>query len=130
MNERVKNLIVSALRSGDYKRCTGQLTKDGCFCFNGLILDLYRKDTGDGEWGYHEPSEAIGLIHKDNTCSGLIMQPSVINWLGCKVRGSDLLIDEDGMRYWLINDRRTMTFDIIANKVANYGLNTVAFNDR
>lgn len=127
MNERVKNLIVEALTNGSYKRCTGELTKDDCFCFNGLILDLYRKDTGDGEWRFHEECGVFGLVHKDDTCSGLIMQPSVINWLGCQVKGGDVLRDENGAKFWLLNDRRDMTFKKLADKVAKYGISTVSF---
>jgi hypothetical protein len=122
MNERVKNLIVDALRSGDYKRCTGHLTKDGCFCVNGLILELYRQDTGDGKWDFHDSEKIYGLIHNDGKISGLVMQPCIIDWLGFKVDDVVVLEDENKLKYWFFNDRRDTTFDIMANKIEKYGV--------
>lgn len=41
MKQDIKGKLVAALRSGDYKQGKIWLMKDGCYCVNGVLCDLY-----------------------------------------------------------------------------------------
>lgn len=56
MNADVKELWVNALRSGEYEQGEGNLRvrlDNGSyeFCCLGVLCDIYRKETGEGDWG-------------------------------------------------------------------------------
>lgn len=55
MNKEVLDLWLTALRSGEYKQCFGQLRSGDSFCVLGVLCDLHQKNTGEGEW-YFSPS--------------------------------------------------------------------------
>lgn len=101
MDKRVQKLIVDALRSGHYKQTTG-ICKDfnGCFCFNGVVLDVYRLDTGDGKW-----SEG-SLIHNDGNDSDACFSPQVLKWLfpELDITHAGVIVDEFNNSYWKLND--------------------------
>ena len=101
MNKRVKQLWLEALRSGEYDQTVGRLQRtdaDGHpegFCCLGVLCDLYRKETGRGEWdedGYFvldgdaevgAPQDEVawwaGIWENEN--SGVITQPYVeVDW--------------------------------------------------
>jgi hypothetical protein len=48
--ERRIRLWASALRSGRYQQATGALRKDDGFCCLGVACEVYRLETGRGEW--------------------------------------------------------------------------------
>jgi hypothetical protein len=51
MNQEIKKLWIDALTSGDYQQGRLRLrTVDGRYCCLGVLCDLYRKETGHGEW--------------------------------------------------------------------------------
>lgn len=51
MKEDVKDLVVSALRSGEYKQGKGVLRHYDCHCVLGVFCDLYIKhNPGKAEW--------------------------------------------------------------------------------
>lgn len=50
MNQEIKAKWVAALRSGEYEQGTSHLNKDDKFCCLGVLCDIYRKETGEGEW--------------------------------------------------------------------------------
>ena len=47
--ERV-NAFIAALKSGNYKKITGQLKKDDSFCAWGLGAEIYRQRTKNGHY--------------------------------------------------------------------------------
>jgi hypothetical protein len=49
MNERIKNIWVSALLSGTYKQGKAWLKDGDSFCCLGVLCDLHSKETGT-EW--------------------------------------------------------------------------------
>jgi hypothetical protein len=51
MKLEVKEKLIKALRSGEYKQTTGQLKDNDCFCVNGVLCDIAAKD-GIGNWNY------------------------------------------------------------------------------
>ncbi len=83
MNPAVKALWVAALRSGDYKQCTGLLTDGNCgFCCLGVLCDVAVK-----EGVIPAPSKANnGLIHygDDIEKSVATLPRTVINWAGLR----------------------------------------------
>lgn len=118
MNERVKNLIVDALRNGNYKQTFGVCHSKNCFCFTGLVLDLYRKDTGDGEWRNDV------FYHSDGTYSSTQVQSQVWKWLGIEDNIPDYGLAfsyENKERYWSDNDNG-VTFDRLAKTVEKHGI--------
>ena len=87
MDQRVKELWLKALRSGEYDQSTHQLktvTMDGFgYCCLGVLCDLYIKDTGNGKWDY------VGLngwIVDDDEAGSLSSDveliPTVAQWAG------------------------------------------------
>ena len=50
MNPRIKQLWVDALKSGEYQQTIGALRKDNSYCALGVLIDVYHKETGNGEW--------------------------------------------------------------------------------
>lgn len=51
MNRNTKKLIktwIDALRSGEYKQCRGVLIYNGCFCANGVLLNIIDKKAWNG----------------------------------------------------------------------------------
>lgn len=70
MNKRVKELWLTALRSGEYPQCQGQLKDDDGYCCLGVLTDLYLKETNQ-EWEYnkeiscYQHEEFFGVLNKD-----------------------------------------------------------------
>lgn len=58
MKADIKDKWLNALRSGDYKQCTGRLHKGEGFCCLGVLTDLYAKEKGL-EW--HDSSMTAAL---------------------------------------------------------------------
>jgi hypothetical protein len=50
MNQEIKEKWIAALRSGEYNQTTGKLKTSSGYCCAGVLCDLYRKETGNGEW--------------------------------------------------------------------------------
>lgn len=51
MNPEVKAKWVAALESGEFQQGQGQLrTMAGEFCCLGVLCEMYRRETGSGEW--------------------------------------------------------------------------------
>ncbi len=51
MNADIKAKWLEALRSGEYQQGRRQLRKGDTYCCLGVLCDLHRKETGEGEWG-------------------------------------------------------------------------------
>ena len=49
VKKRIK-LLVEALRSGEYKQARDALRVGNRYCCLGVACDVYRKETGSGEW--------------------------------------------------------------------------------
>jgi len=110
MNKRVKRIWIKALRSGRYKQTRNALRYNGGFCCLGVLCDLYRKDTGDGEWDYSS------FIDSTGASSTVIPPRRVQRWAGLEdgnpLLGRELVATE-------LNDRgRSFTF--IADRIEKY----------
>lgn len=81
MNPEVKAKWLAALRSGEYQQTTWQLKSDcgSAYCCLGVATDLFRKETGEGEW-IEEYGMAKFKIH-DVSEAG-VLSPVVRQWAG------------------------------------------------
>lgn len=50
MNPEIKTKWVAALRSGEFKQGRKQLRRGDNFCCLGVLCELYRRETGNGDW--------------------------------------------------------------------------------
>lgn len=86
MNANAKKWV-AALRSGDFDQTTGVLHDEAGYCCLGVACELYRRETGQGEW----ESEVDEGFHRDTL--RFLGEPSTLpnkvrEWLG--------LTDESG----------------------------------
>lgn len=49
MKPEIKQKWITALRDGSYKKITGFIRKNDCFCAQGVLCDIYSKEKGI-EW--------------------------------------------------------------------------------
>lgn len=77
MKQEVKELWVKALRGGEYTQGRMQLRKDSTYCCLGVLCDLYRKETGQGQW-------AEGGFNLGEERSYSYLPGEVVNWSGMK----------------------------------------------
>lgn len=80
MNKEVKENWVTALTSGEYEQGAGHLrTPDNKYCCLGVLTELYRKETGKGEWTkdfeFCDISEGGA-----NNISGIFLTDGVVKW--------------------------------------------------
>ena len=108
MNKQVKDKLVKALRSGDYKQTTGKLRDEGeGHCCLGVLCDLHSKETGTpwGEDGYYLKTDSW-------------LPDKVVVWSGLARSGG--LVDRI-----MINGRMMPTL-IALNDDAKYSFNQIA----
>lgn len=86
------DLLVAALRSGDFKQTTGVLRNGDSFCCLGVACEIYRQNTGQGEWGHNE----IFVDHTGDK-SFATMPAGVVEWFGAKDFNPNTSIELDGM---------------------------------
>ena len=70
MKSEIKKLWVEALRSGEYQQCKGVLHDSNGYCCLGVLTELYRKTTGDGEWVNSKDNIAPFFLFKNLTPTG------------------------------------------------------------
>lgn len=80
MKPEIKQKWIEALLSGEYKQANGVLRKDTNFCCLGVLCDLYRKDTGKGQWELGDNSSFYFVcdIFRDDSVLPLKVQ----DWAG------------------------------------------------
>lgn len=113
MKERVKDLWVEALLSGDYDQGRGYLRSDKGFCCLGVLCDLAVEE-GVGTWGKPGDVEvttdrtARAFEPKDSESSAWDLPPAVLEWAGIKTK-TGLIFDTSLADE---NDRGASFFDI------------------
>lgn len=126
-----KELWTGALRSGDYEQGQEALRvaggeEDGSadtYCCLGVACEVYRKETGEGEWVKREDGFWVFRVggpddhgYYDQSWSGL--PHKVAEWYG--VRQSELTVDfNDDRRNSLtnLNDNEGQSFEQIADLI-------------
>jgi hypothetical protein len=87
-----KRTIIERLKYGEDQKTTAQLrTSDGCFCFQGIIVDEHLKDTG-GEW-----IDGFAIISPDTG-------REVSAWIPNTIRDWSGFTDKELCRYTSLND--------------------------
>jgi len=77
--ERVKKLV-DALRSGEIKQTRGALNVEGRMCCLGVACEVFRRETGQGEWKNSMGCNGFGIGTTEyNT---FLLPPSVREWFG------------------------------------------------
>jgi hypothetical protein len=90
MNPEIKQKWVAALRSGDYEQGKRRLYEDGLYCYLGVLCDVYRKETGDGEFrpGLHNSWSFVARHDID----GATLPYAVSDWAVISFQGDDVEI--------------------------------------
>lgn len=57
MNQQVLDSLIAALKSGKYEKCERALRSGNRYCTEGVLCDLYRKETGKTRWRKIEGSD-------------------------------------------------------------------------
>ena len=104
MNKEVKEKWLKALRSGEYKQASGQLTIDGNFCCLGVLCDIHSKEF---KIKWHE-GVYLGA-------SG-VLPDSVMNWAGLT---NDIVPYEGKYSSLMMANDRGYSFEEIANIIEN-----------
>ena len=112
MNPRVKQLWIEALTSGDYEQSAGYLKRDDKFCALGVLVDLYRDQTHDGEWVFSHVDPDGRVVSVFETQHGRVISQLPIHvkqWAG-------LYQYQNQMRkLTFLNDMQLRSFEEIAD---------------
>lgn len=113
MKPEIKTKWVAALRSGEYKQGTRQLSwGDGSFCCLGVLTDLAVKE-GVGEWGEHGTDKDGEFDPCDAT-----LPPEVGEWAG--VDGDPAVVGTQinrPIQLWRLNDHHNRSFTELADLI-------------
>ena len=105
MNPKVKELWLTALRSGDYTQGKGRLRTGDSFDPLGVLCDLYSKD----QWSLVEGSyEYLGATH--------LLPAAVVEWAGLDERNPM----PGGISLSALCDKRGFSFDEIASVIEKW----------
>jgi hypothetical protein len=108
----IKEKWVTALRSGEYPRGIERLhTADGGYCCLGVLCELYRQDTGNGEW-IKTPPGFYTFFGQPS-----FLPDNVSDWLGVDaddIKNMDLVSKND------LNQGHAYSFHDIADIIENY----------
>lgn len=86
-----QDLLIAALRSGEYSQCEGRLKKSNSFCCLGVASDIYAKETGKADWVTEDGSYEIFAVNGvrwnfQGSIDGLLSSSNLINdvkdWFG------------------------------------------------
>ena len=81
MNAEIKQLWVDALRSGDYTQGQGGLKTATGYCCLGVLCELHRIHTGQGEWiGQGEYANRIYRSNSEEV--SIFLGEEVYSWAG------------------------------------------------
>lgn len=97
---KIKEKIVAALRSGEYKQAFRKMKVDDCFCVEGVIADLYQKS-----------------VEKPYNFNRIFADADVWEWATGEVTGCGPIYDYCGVNRSLLdlNDGIRLSFEQIAD---------------
>ena len=110
--KEARQVLINALRSGEYKQAQGVLKQNDRFCCLGVACDVYRKITGEGEWKVFQHEYYEGFI-LDNEREPGILPRKVADFFGF-IHRDGRLNEENSLAH--LNDIGC-TFDYIANVI-------------
>lgn len=83
MKEAVAKIWSKGLESGEFKRTKYALRSGDCYCPLGVLCEIYRKETGGGEWLLQATEERFEFMtYADSESSCTILPPLVREWAG------------------------------------------------
>lgn len=106
--------LIEALRSGDYKQ--GRLSlrdTDDKFCCLGVACDVFRKETGVGEWEKDFRGGDTYRFNASGSISGVGLPRRVQEYFGFK--NLEGWIEHKSISLMYMNDWERLTFEEIAN---------------
>jgi hypothetical protein len=113
MSPDVKKLWIDALLSGEFEQGKHTLqTTDGKYCCLGVLCEVYRRETGRGEWKSHA-SPCGAYFEVDGHKGRGVLPDPVMAWAG--LREENPVIDDVTLARW--NDSRDASFKGIANLI-------------
>jgi hypothetical protein len=108
MNKNAAKKWVEALRSGKYAQARNILRDDDTFCCLGVLCEVYREETGAGQWQEGFGAACFVAAVGDRVLG--IAPPAVERWAG--------LVDADEQRrYAYLNDQKRFSFAQIADAI-------------
>jgi len=117
MQENVEKWV-EALESGEFEQTQVSLKDEDGYCCLGVACDIYRRETGDGEWVWDEDFNSYAFVTEEDRPNAAVLPESVRKWLGASsaaVRiGSWSAID--------MNDELGYDFKGIAARVREEGI--------
>lgn len=91
--ERV-GLLANALRSGEFLQGIGRLRREGCHCAEGVACEVYRRETGDGEWQRSPGGGGDWYLTPDGIVANRAATPArVRDWYGFEGPGVVVRLD-------------------------------------
>ena len=110
----VKQSLARALRLGGYAQTRDFLKRKNRFCALGVLCELYRLNTGDGEWvgpfeGKNNVQDAYCYQTDNGEWSTELPSQTILQWAG--------ITEDFAMRIYKLNDIERQTFAGIANFV-------------
>jgi hypothetical protein len=121
MNKEVAKKWAEALRSSEYKQGTSALLMDNKHCCLGVLCEVYKKETGDGQWKEADGNEMCGfhitaalMFTTINGGDTQLPPNAVYNWAG--MNDSNPVVRYEGLltHFSELNDKNRLSFDEIA----------------
>jgi DNA-binding NarL/FixJ family response regulator len=104
MKNKIKNLWIKALRSGEFKQCRGYLAKDGKYCALGVLSVLALIE---GECTYNE-EDGVGKF--DNRRFRLSY--NVMKWAGIAQQDERFLDSKEHEVLIMMNNKKTSVLEL------------------
>lgn len=122
--EHIK-LFISALRSGKYKKTKWRLRKGDCYCTKGVACEVFRLNTGLGEWRgqLDSESEQDFSLHEEEEFqqdSDIDWPRQVAEWYGIKKTYCETEVkfnDIEKVTIEQLNDEYDLTFHEMADVI-------------
>lgn len=117
MNKKIKKKWLAALRSGKYKQAKGKLrrsipnTSQYKHCCLGVLCDIYRKETGKGEFN------STGHYVIDGEYGYGILPEAVRDWAGLTRSNPEVKYGGGNMCIASVNDMEKVGFERIADLI-------------
>ena len=111
MDTKVKSLWIDDLRANPELQGRGALYSNGLYCCIGRLCEIYRKETGDGEWIGRKNSQPV--FRTSNGRNSWVLPMSVQVWAGLK--DPNPKAGKYPLSYW--NDTENKDFAEIADLI-------------
>jgi hypothetical protein len=108
MRKDIADMWVDALRSGEYAQTKELLRDDEGYCCLGVLCDLHRRRTGEGDWA----GSAYRVDDRPEQWSETVLPNPVMEWAYVRSDPTDV---NSGEFFTQLNDDKGYTFDQLAD---------------